>query len=128
MACHGDCGESKDKVWSIFCELKMAMSKANMTWTSDQAELIISAMREAMEAGKASVSKTKYPVEVDVAEPGVGSCGVQTGRASSRPPRDTDSCQTCKKRQGTRRVHHGLPAGTHCDPCWAELLEDYRKA
>lgn len=26
---------------------------------------------------------------------------------------------------GQPRVHHGLPAGTHCDKCWQELLDDY---
>jgi len=42
-------------------------------------------------------------------------------------PRPDDMCQTCKKREGSARTHHGLPSGTHCDPCWAELLDDYRK-
>lgn len=35
-------------------------------------------------------------------------------------------CQECGK-PGKPRVDNGLRAGTHCDPCWDELVTDCRK-
>jgi len=36
-------------------------------------------------------------------------------------------CRTCGKKKGEKRIDNGLPAGVHCDSCWAELVRDCRK-
>jgi len=36
-------------------------------------------------------------------------------------------CDTCGEKPGTPRTNNGLPAGTHCDACWQQLIADARK-
>jgi len=40
---------------------------------------------------------------------------------------DAYTCRTCRTKPGRPRQHNGIMCGIHCDECFKELVDDYRK-